>query len=182
MYGIKIQALVIARLFYTINLEGYLGVQPAGPYAVENSITAVTKRMIQLISDTGRNVTMDNWYPSVPLAEDLLTQYNLTVVGILKKNKPEIPDDFKKKGREVSSSLFRFGKNHSTLVSYCPKKNKVVLQLSTMHNDASGSASISYYLALLTDCATQGGRLSEAEKSVIFPMAYSSVRMRNAKQ
>lgn len=136
-YGIKIQALVDARLFYTINLEVYVGVQPAGPYAVDNSTTAVTKRMIQPISGTGRNVTMDNWYTSVPLAEDLLTQHNLTVVGTIKKNKPEIPDDFKKKGREVSSSLFGFGKNHSTLVSYCPKKNKVVLLLSTMHDDAS---------------------------------------------
>ncbi|KAH9635619.1 hypothetical protein HF086_012288 [Spodoptera exigua] len=105
-YKIKIQALVDARLFYTINLEVYVGVQPAGPYAVENSTTAVdTKRMIQPISGTGRNVTMDNWYTSVPLAEDLLTQHNLTVVGLG--------------------------------LRYCPKKNKVVLLLSTMHNDAS---------------------------------------------
>lgn len=136
-YGLKIQALVDARLFYTLNLEVYVGVQPAGQYVVDNSTMAVTKRMIQPISGTGRNVTMDNWYTSVPLAEDLVAQHNLTVVGTIKKNKPEIPSDFKKKGRVVYSSLFGFGKHHSTLVSYCSKRNKVVLLLSTMHNDAS---------------------------------------------
>ena len=84
----------------------------------------------------GCNITMDNFFTTVPLAEKLLKQ-NLTLVGTLRKCKPDIPTIMKPaKSRELNSSAFGFT-NNLTMVSYCPKKSKAVILLSSMHNDKS---------------------------------------------
>lgn len=132
-YGIKIFALVDSISYYTSNLEVYTGVQPDGPFRVDNSAISVTKRLVLPIWKTGRNVTMDNWFTSVPLAEDLLNN-KLTIIGTLKKNKREVPPSFVcNKNRPVFGSYFGFQKN-KTLVSYKANKKKTVLLLSTMHS------------------------------------------------
>lgn len=64
-----------------------------------------------------------------------LQKDNLTFVGTLRKNKRQISNNFTVvKGREINSTLFGFKKN-CTLVSYVPKKNKIVLGILTMNND-----------------------------------------------
>lgn len=73
-YVVKLFALVDARMTYTLNLEIYAGKQPAGPFQVSNAPKDVTLRMIQQIEDSGRNLTTDNWYTSVPLANELLAK------------------------------------------------------------------------------------------------------------
>lgn len=133
-YGIKLFSLVDAVSFYTKNLEIYVGKQPEGPYFHDTSTNALVQRLIEPISGTGRNVTTDNWFTSVPLAEQLLETHNLTLVGTIRKNKSEIPNEFKQMGLEVYSTVFGYTPTQ-TLLSYCPKKNKVVLLLSTMHNN-----------------------------------------------
>ncbi|CAI6376022.1 unnamed protein product [Macrosiphum euphorbiae] len=86
-YGIKIQALVDSRTFFTSNMEIYVGTQPDGPFKFENKPSSIVKRMITPISKTGRNITIDNWYTSIPLVNELLENHNLTTVGTLRKNK-----------------------------------------------------------------------------------------------
>lgn len=82
----------------------------------------------------GRNITMDNFFTSVPLAVKLLKN-NLTIVGTLRQNKPDIPPIMKPyKLRELPSSEFGFHGN-MTMVSYVQKKGKAVVLLSTMHDD-----------------------------------------------
>lgn len=133
-YGVKIFALVDSRVFYTYKMEVYTGQQPKGPFQLDNSPGSVVKRLMSPLYNSGRNLTVDNWYTSYPLSQELLKK-KITVVGTLRKNKKEIPPillDSKK--REVCSSLFAFQKD-TTLVSYVPQKNKNVLLLSTMHND-----------------------------------------------
>lgn len=133
-YGIKIFALVDTKTMYTVNLEIYPGNQPDGPYSQSNSPDNVVKRMVRPIEKSGKNITADNWFSSVPLAMDLLKD-KITFVGTLRKNKRQIPKDFViVKGRNINSSLFGFQKNF-TIVSYAPKKNKVVLCISTVHHD-----------------------------------------------
>lgn len=133
-YGIKIQALVDSRTFYTSNMEVYVGTQPDGPFKCDNSPSSIVKRLIAPISKTGRNITMDNWYNSIPLANELLKNHNLTVVGTLRKNKREIPPVFlETKKREVNSTLFGYGKD-LLLTSYTPNKNKNVIMISSMHD------------------------------------------------
>ncbi|XP_060859046.1 uncharacterized protein LOC132936345 [Metopolophium dirhodum] len=103
---------------------------------IDNSPKNVVHRLIQPIRNTGRNVTIDNWFTSVPLADELLNQ-KLTLLGTFRKNKTQIPQEFKiTKNRPVFSSYFGFS-GKKVLVSYKPKNNKIVLLLSTMHNDNS---------------------------------------------
>ncbi|XP_029341493.1 piggyBac transposable element-derived protein 4-like [Acyrthosiphon pisum] len=136
-YGIKIFALVDVKNAYTFNLEVYAGQQPNGPYKMNNSAESVVKRMVQPVEGTKRNITMDNWFTSLPVVKYLLTEKQLTVVGTLRKNKTCIPKEFSiSKNREINSSLFGFQKD-CIITSYVPKKNKVVILLSTLHNDAS---------------------------------------------
>lgn len=133
-YGIKIFAMVDARNFYCSKMEVYTGKQPDGPYAVSNSPEDIVCRLIEPIHNTGRNVTVDNWYTSIPLAIRLLHDHRLTLVGTIRKNKAQIPPAFQaNKDRQQFSTIFGFTKE-MTLLSYVPKKRKAVMLLSTFHN------------------------------------------------
>ena len=133
-YGIKIFTLADAKTMYTLPMEIYTGTQPKGPYMVSNSALDVVMRLVQPIEGSGRNVTADNWFSSVPFARRLLEK-KLTYVGTLRKNKKELPADFiAVKNRNPKSSIFGF-QDDTTILSYIPKKNKNVLLISTMHTE-----------------------------------------------
>lgn len=133
-YGIKIFALCDAKMYYTSSLEVYTGQQPEGPYKVSNSPGDVVMRLCDIIKGTGRNITIDNWFTSIPLVETLAKDYKLTVIGTIRKNKKELPLEFTKPRHPPGSSMFAFG-TCCTLVSYIPKKNKNVLLVSSLHHD-----------------------------------------------
>ncbi|GBP74980.1 PiggyBac transposable element-derived protein 4 [Eumeta japonica] len=92
--------------------------------------------------NNNRNVTMDNWFTSVPLALELLqAPYKCTIVGTLRANKREIPPELLQiKERPIGSSVFCYDRQ-CTLVSYKPKNNKNVLLLSTTHSNGTIAAS-----------------------------------------
>lgn len=134
-YGIKIFALVDTSTMYTLNLEVYAGSQPEGPFQLSNSPGEVVKRLVQVVKGTYRNITMDNWFTSFPLALELKNDCKLTMLGTLKKNKREIPPELVNTAeRKEKSSQFAFHQD-CILVSYVPKKKKNVLVLSTTHSD-----------------------------------------------
>ncbi|XP_029636826.1 uncharacterized protein LOC115212126 [Octopus sinensis] len=136
-YGIKIFILADAKTFYVSCMEVYMGKQQEGPSVVDNSGTAVVKWLVSHINGSGRNITMDNWFTSYRLADDLLKDYRLTLVGTLRKNKIELAPQFvATRGRAEYTSLFGFQKD-VTLTAYVPKKGKNVVLLSTMHHDAA---------------------------------------------
>jgi hypothetical protein len=125
---------VDSRTFYTQNLEIYAGKQPEGPYKLSN-LAADVERMISPVSGSGRNVTVDSWFTSIPLAMKLVKDHNLTLLGTIRKNKREIPPELvQTKNKAPHSSMFCF-QQEMTMVSYVPKKGKVVLLISTMHQD-----------------------------------------------
>jgi D-arabinose 1-dehydrogenase-like Zn-dependent alcohol dehydrogenase len=65
----------------------------------------------------------------------LLKDHNLTLLGTIRKNKKEIPPQLvQTKNKAVNTSILWFRKE-MTMVSYVPKKGKVLLLVSTMHND-----------------------------------------------
>lgn len=130
-YGIKIMMLCDVKTKYLIDGAPYLGKDtntsglPLG--------TFFTKDLTKTIHGSGRNVTMDNWFTSVPLAKDMMNNHNLTIVGTLRGDKKEIPPQMKvSQSRKVDSIMFCYDKD-LILVSYKAKKNKMVYLLSTTH-------------------------------------------------
>ena len=110
----------------------YLGRQPGQQREVGQG-ARVVKQLVEPRRRSGRNVTADNFFTSIPLAEDLLKD-GLTFVSTIRSNKPHIPDSMKVNStRQVQSSLFGFS-DQLTLVSYAPKEKQAVLVLSTMHH------------------------------------------------
>ncbi|GBL92721.1 General transcription factor II-I repeat domain-containing protein 2A [Araneus ventricosus] len=135
-YGLKIFTLVDASTYYTVNMEIYPGKQPTGPFDQSMIPQDVVLRLSRPIHGTGRNITMDSWFSSLPVCKDLL-ELKLTMVGTVSKNKKELPSSVALvKKIPIYSSQFFFDEE-KTLVSYHPKKNKVVILLSTMHHNAA---------------------------------------------
>ncbi|XP_022910889.2 piggyBac transposable element-derived protein 4-like [Onthophagus taurus] len=128
-YGLKIFWMCESTSGYALD-----GLVYVGPH--KNLGLEVVQTLVRGIHNSGRNLTIDNFFTSVPLATYLLDK-NITVVGTLRQNKSDIPKEMKaSKDRVVYSSLFCF-QNNVSMVSYARKKNKCVILLSTMHHDAS---------------------------------------------
>ncbi|CAK1594957.1 unnamed protein product [Parnassius mnemosyne] len=128
-YGIKIPMMCDNGTKYMVNALPYIGRAtdtgglPQGEYYL--------KELSRPIHGTNRNVTCDNWFTSVSLAKALLAEpYKLTIVGTLRSNKREIPQEMKNtRRRPVGTSMFAYDVP-LTLVSYKPKSAKMVFLLS----------------------------------------------------
>lgn len=135
-YGVKLEMMCDSGTRYMIDSMPYLGKgtntggAPLGEYFV--------KELTRSIHGTNRNVTMDNWFTSVPLAKQLLQQpYKLTLVGTLRANKREIPEEMKNcRSRNVNTSMFCYD-GPLTLLSYKPKPSKMVYLLSSCDEEGS---------------------------------------------
>jgi hypothetical protein len=132
-YGIKIFWCNDADSKYAVDAEIYVGRQPGEP--VQQGLGAnVVKKLTITLRNSGRNVTMDNFFTSVPLAKELLNE-QLTLVGTMRKNKPDVPPVMQQNRTRLQFSS-EFGFNDKvTMVSYVPKKGKAVILISTMHHD-----------------------------------------------
>ncbi|XP_026331127.1 piggyBac transposable element-derived protein 4-like [Hyposmocoma kahamanoa] len=137
-YGLKILCITDARTGYLLNAYIYLGKDSDGlnlpsQYNRLKKPTQAVMRLISPIEGSNRNVTTDNWFTSLELA-DLLKEKQLTLVGTLRKNQREIPSEFlPSRYRHTESCLFGFTKD-VTLASFVPKPNKAVIMLSSMHH------------------------------------------------
>ncbi|XP_071056453.1 piggyBac transposable element-derived protein 4-like [Onthophagus taurus] len=136
-YGIKVMILTDARNNYCYNAYIYSGRNSDGRGLDTNLLTLnkptqAVLRLAHPIYGSNRNVTADNWFTSVELVNEL-TKRKLTYVGTMRKNKRDIPIAFlSNRRRTVGSTLYGFHGN-MTLVSHVPKKSKVVIALSSMH-------------------------------------------------
>ena len=136
-YGLKIVMICDNATKYMIKAIPYLGkgTTPEGRAVADYFV----EQLVGEMRGSHRNITMDNWFVSVPLVKKLYNDYGLTVVGTIKKNKQELPLEFvdlKYLQRDVNSSFFLFSEN-ITAVSYKPRTNKLVTPVSSMHDDAS---------------------------------------------
>ncbi|XP_030006547.1 LOW QUALITY PROTEIN: piggyBac transposable element-derived protein 4-like [Sphaeramia orbicularis] len=139
-YGIKSWVACDPRSSYAWKMQVYTGKPAAGGWergtgAAKGSEKNQAMRVVLDVTEglTGRNVTCDNFFTSYELAGRLLRERNNTLLGTIRKNKPELPTALLElRGRRVLSSKFAFTPD-TTLVSYVPKKNKNVLLLSTLH-------------------------------------------------
>lgn len=132
-YGIKLWACADPANMYTLNMLPYLGRDETRDKSVPVG-THVVLKLTEQLNGSGRNVTCDNFFTSIMLADKLYSR-RLTLLGTMKSNLREIPVEFKPaRQREVGTSLFGFD-GEKTIVSYVPKPNKAVVLLSTMHRD-----------------------------------------------
>lgn len=134
-YGIKIWATCDVETSYAWKMQIYTG-KPAGSPPEVNQGKRVVLDMTEGLQ--GKTVTCDSFFTSYALAEELLKK-KMTLVGAIRKNKPELPPQLlQTKQRAPRSSLFAFTKTH-TLVSYIAKRRRNVLLLSTKHREPSVS-------------------------------------------
>jgi hypothetical protein len=140
-FGIKLWILSDCETYYCGNFEVYLGAKTVlGKKKREKGLgERVVKDLCNYIFDTGRNVTTDNYFTSISLAEDLL-KHKLTLLGTMRINRVGIPRVMlPDQRRGVHSSIFAF-KDKLTMVSYATKgksssRCKQVTILSSMHHD-----------------------------------------------
>jgi hypothetical protein len=135
-YGLKIFWCCDSSTGYPLKSEVYLARQSeeAAAPANNNRISDLVKRLVQPWVNSGRTITMNNFFTDVGLAEDLLA-IETTIVGTVRRSKPDIHKELQPSlKRPEQSSIFRYDR-HLTLVSYVPKKRQAVILLSNMHHD-----------------------------------------------
>lgn len=129
-YGLRIFTINDAMTHYVFNAVPYIPMKNQDP--IENVPSFYMSKLCENIYHTNRNVMTDNWFTSVSLARKMRDEYRLTMIGTLKKSKPEIPVSFKKISADKVNSQFCY-RDNMTLVSYNPKKKKIALYLSSLH-------------------------------------------------
>lgn len=131
-YGIKIIMACDADTYYMCNAVPYLGRKHEGQRQT-GTAKQVTMELMEPYLDAGRCLTVDNWFTSLPLLREL-HERNTTLVGTMRR-KPYVPLWMitKEKARPIKTSAFLFQKD-AALVSYKPKSDKIVLLLSSHHN------------------------------------------------
>lgn len=130
-YGIKIWAAADVKTSYLSKLQVYLGKLPGGTIE-KNQGFRVVKDLVEPYHGSWRGITTDNFFTSVPLAQYLLSK-NLTLLGTVRKNKPDTPPQLSLTKRPAESSIFAFTKELA-MVSYIPKIHRMVHLLSSQHD------------------------------------------------
>jgi hypothetical protein len=120
-----------SKTFYPLQGQPYVGKEGRSPEV------GLAQRVVLDLSkpfyNTNRNITCDNYFTSLALAQTLRIN-GLTIVGTVRKNKAFIPPAMlPHSSRPVESTVFAFQK-HFTLASYVPAKNRAVILLSSMHH------------------------------------------------
>ncbi len=136
-YGLKYFCCVDVATSYLCNIEVYLGKVTQSQRRQVNLGEQMVLRLTEpYFNQAKRNLTTDNYFTSIPLANKLYEK-RIHLIGTLRCNKPEIPSDFlPNKNREVGSSIFGFD-GFKTIVSYVPKKSRAVILVSTAHHSNS---------------------------------------------
>ncbi|XP_047106979.1 piggyBac transposable element-derived protein 4-like [Schistocerca piceifrons] len=128
-YGIKIWTMCDSKTSYVLKAQIYTG-KVSGAAPERNQGMRVVSDLTSELR--GQNITCDNFFTSYNLGQ-LLLKRKLTMLGTIRKNKPELPH--KMTNKEVHSSSFYFT-NDTTVVNYIPKRHKNVVLMSTLHHDA----------------------------------------------
>lgn len=139
-YGLKLFTLCDAQTSYHLSSKLYTGKAENGAVAVNLSTTSVLDLVDKLAvsQKKGRNMTTDNYYTSLKLAQELKAR-DMTLVGTIKGNRVEVPKEFlPAKSRPTGEHLFGHARG-MTLISYVPKPSRAVCLLSSMHPHSTAS-------------------------------------------
>ncbi|KAF2886752.1 hypothetical protein ILUMI_19418 [Ignelater luminosus] len=134
-FGIKFWMLADVKSKYMCNTFPYLGkdeLRPEGELLAEN----VVIRLMEPYLRTGRNVTTDNFFTSLKLAERLKAMQT-SIVGTMKRTRKEIPAVVCNSKESLHFLKTLISVSGTTLTVYQGKRNKNVLVLSTQHSNVS---------------------------------------------
>ena len=134
-FGMKFWFLVDNSTKYVYNVIPYLGSIEKDERQGEKLADYVVKRLIAPLSKKAYNITCDNFFTSIDLAESLRVQHRTTMVGTLRANSKNIPLGLLEEKLKLHDSLFYFNpKTQSLILKYQCKQQKSVMLLSTMHS------------------------------------------------
>ncbi|KAK3892600.1 hypothetical protein Pcinc_003576 [Petrolisthes cinctipes] len=140
-YGLKLVLCCDAQTKYLVGGILYAGKQEPPPQGNLSLGHYYVRELMRPYFESNRNVTVDNWFTSIPLTQDLFT-HGITLVGTIKAIKPEIPAEMRTVENRTPGSAAFLHDDYMTLVSYAPrsatkKPKKLVHVLTTMDNTAS---------------------------------------------
>ena len=124
-YGLLFKCINEVTMPYTHRSEVFAGKpsEPGGGYYYK-TVEEITLRLVDKVREQqdlqGRNITFDNLYTSIPLAEKLLDR-KITIVGTMRHNRKGLPKEIKSmEGRESNSSIVYWEKKEQklTLTTY----------------------------------------------------------------
>ncbi|CAE1279103.1 unnamed protein product [Acanthosepion pharaonis] len=96
-YGIKIVMVNDVKSKYMLSGIPYLGKQGTRATEGQNLGHSFTEDLTQCYHNTKRNVTTENWFTSIPLIQVMLHNCAMTLIGTVRGNKSEIPEEMKDK-------------------------------------------------------------------------------------
>lgn len=132
-YGLKFWVLVEVLSKYVVCLSPYLGKDPSGIVTKDLGEKVVLDLIYKSGIGKGYNVTGDNYFTSVQLAQKLL-QKGISYVGTLRRTKKEVCPKMLNKKRLHETNFFYLQNPKLLVSSYQCKSTKNVLVLSTMHD------------------------------------------------
>ena len=133
-FGIKFWLLADAQSKYLCNGEPYLGKDPSRGRSI-NLPADVCMTLLQPYFKKGYNVTTDNYFTSLKLAEEL-KQRKTTILGTIRKQRREVPHtDLVMKDKSLQTSEIYFLPSSCSLIIYKAKKKKVLCILTSMHRN-----------------------------------------------
>ena len=92
-YGLKFWLLCENENFYCYNLQFYCGKEDERPSNIPLG-EHVVMSLSESLKQSGRNITCDNFFTSLSLANNL-NKSGLTLVGTMKSNRCELPANFR---------------------------------------------------------------------------------------
>ncbi|KAJ4425475.1 hypothetical protein ANN_28091 [Periplaneta americana] len=123
-YRVLIRILADCRKRYILRMEVYAR-QKTKTVLQNQGSKSIVKRLATSLKDSGRNITTDEC-TSVELAEELYTDYVLTLVGTMQTKRKHIPEQFENDKRSGGFTPIHFHRSDTetrvTLVSYVTRE------------------------------------------------------------
>lgn len=130
-FGIKFWLAVDVDSKYMLNGFPYLGKDDSRP-ATQCLGESVVLKLVDPFVGKGRNVTTDNFFTSIPLANSLLHK-NTSMVGTINKNKRGLPPSVQGRGELFSTKVLKSDKITLSVYQCKPRRNVTILSTQHQH-------------------------------------------------
>ena len=132
-FGFKFWLLVDNSTKYVWNIVPYLGKCEAPDRNGERLADFAVKKLLSSLERKSYNITCDNFFTSVSLA-NYLSSKQTTLVGTVRTNSRGLPEEMKSESLELHETCFYYSQSDEILaLKHQGKQKKSVCLLTTMH-------------------------------------------------